>query len=173
MSKPPHQLMKNMTAAVLAVGLLPLAGCQGTLSANEEGVQGVCNIIREFGETEGAPRSGGGFVCRAAPGPILITAHSSPRDPNSLDEVLIEGRYPRREESSEIKAQMVTTSNAIFKKLNMAVPPGIAVAIQNRSRGEAMSGRLLVTVDHTCVEATAGNGDPCRIVVWIRKGALR
>jgi len=154
---------KYLPAALLLAITLTLAGCQdmSPFAATDGGPKDACNLLRAFGDTTFEARSGGSHVCRVTPGLVSVTVYSLASDPGALESVVLEGTYANGDAGTDLKRQMIDASNTLFARLNMDVPPGIAVAIQNRSQGESSAGRLLVSVEHTC-------DAECRVAIHVR-----
>ena len=160
----------------LAVSLaVLLLGCQEETTLSR-GAKGVCEALRDQGvSTEDAIRDGG-YACRTTAvatksewRDITVTAYAPPTNENGLEGVLLEGHYRRAESGHAIKHEMALASATVFSRLNMDVPPGLALAIQTRSQSEVVAGRLRVSVDHACPSADA---EPCRIRIHIRNSGF-
>ena len=159
----------------LAVSLaVLLLGCQGEAMPSR-GAKGVCEALRDQGvSTEDALRDGG-YACRTTAAAnsewrdITGTADAPPTNENGLEGVLLEGHYRRTESGRAIKQEMIAASATVFSRLNMDVPPGLALAIHTRSQSEVVAGRLRVSVDHAC---PAIDGDPCRIRIHVRNSGF-
>ena len=139
------------------------------------GAKGVCEALRDQGvSTEDALRDGG-YACRTTAAAksewrdITVTAYAPPTNENGLEGVLLEGHYRRTESGRAIKQEMIAASATVFSRLNMDVPPGLALAIHTRSQSEVVAGRLRVSVDHAC---PAIDGDPCRIRIHVRNSGF-
>ncbi len=160
----------------LAVSLaVVLLGCQDE-ALPSRGAKGVCEALRDQGvSTEDAVRDGG-YACRTTAvatksewRDITVTAYAPPTNENGLEGVLLEGHYRRAESGQAIKNGMALASATVFSRLNMDVPPGLALAIHTRSQSEVVAGRLRVSVDHVC---PASDGDPCRIRIHVRNSGF-
>lgn len=156
----------------LAVSLVVLLGCQQE-STVSRGAKGVCEALRNQGVSIEVSVRDGGFACRtttvsAKPEwrDITVTAYAPPTNENGLEGVLLDGRYIRGDRAATIKREMMIAASIVFSRLNLDVPPGLALAIQTRSQSEVVAGRLRVSVDHACPPTAT---DPCRIRIHIRK----
>jgi len=134
----------------LAVSLaVVLLGCQDEALPSRR-AKGVCEALRG----QGVPPEAAG------PGPSTITG----REGSSRE------RHRRRAGFGKaIKNGMALASATVFSRLNMDVPPGLALAIHTRSQSEVVAGRLRVSVDHVC---PASDGDPCRIRIHVRNSGF-
>jgi hypothetical protein len=152
-----------------------LLGCED-VEAPSRGAKGVCEALRNQGVSTEDARRDGGYACRTTASSakpewrdITVTAYAPPTNENGLEGVLMEGWYRRGGQSQTVKHEMTLASATVFSRLNMDVPPGLALAIQTRSQSEVEAGRLRVSVDHGC---PASEIDPCRIRIHIRNSGF-
>lgn len=160
-------------AFIILMSVLWLVSCEGVLSVEPQssasrGAKGVCDTLKSGGAETREGKRNDDYQCQtqAAGGRILVTAISSSFSPNQLEEVLLEGRYPDRVSGEEMKQEMLEASSALFLKLNMDPPPGLALTIHTRSRSEVAAGRMRVNVDHVCGSA----GADCKISIQVQLG---
>jgi hypothetical protein len=132
------------------------------------GAKGVCEVLSDVEARTDEGLRDGDYTCRTttAGGNISLTATSSSLSPNLLEEVLLEGRYKDMKSGEITKSEMTAVAGALFGRLNMYVPPGMAVAIQNRSHSVVAAGRMRLSVDHLCSYAETD----CHITIRIQTG---
>jgi hypothetical protein len=160
---------RNSSRAALVVAIfLAQIGCGAPVPDDEisesRGPRGLCGRLRAAdAQIEEWTEGSRGYACRtrAEGETISITAVSAPSFANSLESVRLEGSYIRGRSEETLKRQMLGAAATLFARLQMAVPPGIAVALRTRSRSEVQAGGLCVLVEHHCPAANS----ECRIAI--------